>query len=165
MDELNEKILTDETQTSEEIIEEKTETQGNFSFSEEKNEPENEINKETGEKCEAKKPSKKELSASGLASFVLSCVSHVFLAGIPLLGVVFSVICAILAICLGSPLKKEKNQLAGAAFIIAVVALVFSAFAAVISLVLGNGIINAIVYFINQNSSPFGFGSPFFMFP
>ena len=164
MDELNEKILADETQ-NEEITEEKTEAQRNFSFSEEKNEPENEINKESDEKCDAKKLSKKELSASGLASFVLACASHIFLAGIPLLGVVFSVVCAILAICLGSPLKKEKNQLAGAAFIIAVVALVLSAFAAVISLVLGNGLINAIVYFINQNSSPFGFGSPFFMFP
>lgn len=159
METLNENAFAesfDETEkenemTCEEAMEEKEEQVGNERILKEEIHP--------------KEPCKKEISGGEIASFVLSCASLVLLGGIPVLGIVFSAVCAILSICLGAPFRKEKNAFANAGFVISIVAIVLSIVAAIISVVLGNAIVNGIVYFLNQNSSPFGFGSPFYMFP
>lgn len=109
------------------------------------------------QKCKAEKTSTQEIVA-----FVLSISSIVFLAAMPIVGIVLSLVTAIAGlVCAAVAMKKKNRTLTTAALVISIVSLVLDILAIVMLVVFGNALFNLLMYAVRGSS----YYSPFYMLP
>lgn len=109
------------------------------------------------QKCKAEK-----ISAQEIVAFVLSISSIVFLAAMPIVGIVLSLVTAIAGlVCAAVTMKKKNRTFTTAALVISIVSLVLDILAIVMLVVFGNALINLLMYAVRGSS----YFSPFYMLP
>ena len=130
-------------------------------------EPEKKMHEEKGDENSVT-PFKSEKATSGeIISLVLAIYSVLFLAIMPIIGTVLSLVCSISGIvCSAVSIKKRKHSFSSAGIIISIISMILSILAIILLAVFGSAIINAIIYLMQDSSRYYsGFNSPFFMFP